>query len=74
MLPDDLVRRVALESLRTSIPARHSAGWIQHVDGVIDDAFDQQPETLLALCERFLVQRLTKGVASLRKLPFRGET
>ena len=54
MLADDLLVRVALEALRASVPARDPTLRIEHVDGVVLDALNQQAEALLTLIERFL--------------------
>ena len=47
MLPDDFMGRIALEALGARIPARHHAGGIEHVDGVIVDRLDQQAITAI---------------------------
>ncbi len=47
VLSEDLFLAVALEPLGAPVPARHPAFRIQHVDGVVADALDQQPVTAL---------------------------
>ena len=54
MLADDLVRPIALHPLGAGVPVGDDAGRIEHVDGVVDDAFDEQPEAALALAQRLL--------------------
>ena len=51
MLADDLVGGIALEPLRTRIPADHHAVGIQHVDGIVGNALNQQFEAVA----RFMV-------------------
>jgi hypothetical protein len=46
---DDLARRVALDTLRTRIPAGDDPVRIQHVNGVILHVLDQQPEAIRLL-------------------------
>jgi len=48
MLPDDLLRQVALDSLSADIPVRYDAGRVEHIDRVVGDSLDQQPEATLA--------------------------
>jgi hypothetical protein len=54
MLADDLVARVALDLLRAAVPADHHAARVEHEDGIVDHAFDEQAEALLALAHGFL--------------------
>jgi hypothetical protein len=49
VLPDDLVRGVLLEPLRAAIPADDPAVRIEHEDGVISDALDQQTEAVVEI-------------------------
>ena len=44
MLADDLVGEVALDALGARVPVGHVSFGIEHVDGVIGDALDQQAE------------------------------
>ena len=52
MLSDDLIGRVALEPLRARVPVNNDPARVQHVDGVIDDAFDEDTEATLAFQQR----------------------
>ena len=45
--PDNLVGRITLDAVRAEIPVGHRAVQIKHVDGVVGDILDQQPELLL---------------------------
>ena len=47
MLPDDLFGLEALDALRAGIPAGHYALRVQHVDRVINDGLDEQPERIV---------------------------
>ena len=47
MLTDDLVRRVSLETLGAGVPALDPTGAIDHVEGVVSDAIDEQAEAAL---------------------------
>ena len=40
VLSDDLVAGVALDPLRATIPGRHEALGVEHIDGVIGDCID----------------------------------
>nr|WP_062610957.1 hypothetical protein [Caballeronia calidae] len=51
-----IARCVALGTLRTRTPVRHDATWVEHVDRVIGDSFDQQTEAALGIA-RLLMQR-----------------
>ena len=44
VLPDDFVRRVALDPLAADVPARHHAVGIQHVERVVGNTFNQKSE------------------------------
>jgi len=46
-MAEDLGLGVALEALRAGVPAHHPARRVEHVDGVVDDGLDEQPEALL---------------------------
>ena len=59
MPADDLLGRVALDALGARVPARDPALGVEHEDGVVPDALDQQAEALLALAAGVL------GVAAL---------
>jgi hypothetical protein len=50
--PDDLGRRVAVDALGARVPGRHPALGVEHDDGVVGQALDQQPELPLALLQR----------------------
>src|SRR3954447_17960139 len=54
MLADDLVRPIALHPLGAGVPVCDDAARIEHVDGVVDDAFHEEPEAALALPQRLL--------------------
>src|SRR5204863_518661 len=45
MLADDLVGPVALDLLGAGVPAHHPAARVDHEDGVVVDAFDEEAET-----------------------------
>ncbi len=45
VLPDDLGRRVSHAALRAGVPAGDDPRRVQHVDGVVGDAFDEQSIT-----------------------------
>src|SRR5437763_242318 len=51
VLADDLRRPVALDTLRTRIPADHAALRIERDDRVILHAFHDKPEALFALLQ-----------------------
>ena len=53
-VPDDLACRVPFEALRAWVPASHSAGRIEHEDGVIPHAVDHQAHPFFRLPERLL--------------------
>src|SRR4029079_9928874 len=76
MLAADLVRGVALEALSAGIPVRYHAGGIEHVDGIVGDALDKQPEPLLARRQILLGSRqkgcLGGGRRRCRVAPRRG--
>ena len=57
MAPDDFIARISLDPLGSRIPVHHMTLRIQHIDRVIGDAFDQQPEAALGI----LKSRLTGG-------------
>jgi hypothetical protein len=63
VLADDLAARIALDALRAGVPAGDDALGIEHVDGVVGHAFDQQAEALLALAQRLLVQPAVGEIA-----------
>ena len=44
MLADDLFGLEALDPLGAGVPAGHEALRVEHVDGVVDDRLDEQPE------------------------------
>src|SRR5947209_9623815 len=48
MLAEDLLGAIALDALGARVPARHMALPVEHEDGVVLRAFDQQSEALLA--------------------------
>ena len=62
MTPDDLSRAVALEPFGARVPGRDVAVQVEHEDGVVADAFDDEPESLLALAQRLF------GLASLGEI------
>ncbi len=51
MPADDLVGAVPLDVLGAGVPADDAARRVEHVDGVVLDAFDHQAEALLALAQ-----------------------
>src|SRR5271163_1066105 len=52
MLADNLLGSVALDSLCACVPACHPSVESEHVDRVIGDTLDEQPELRLAIPER----------------------
>src|SRR5690242_7045937 len=48
MLADYFMRLVALDQLRSDVPCPNMSLWIEHEDGVVPDAFDQQAKSILA--------------------------
>ena len=48
MLADDLVGRIALDTLRARIPVGHMPLGVEHVERMVADALDERPEALLA--------------------------
>ena len=52
MAADDLGGRVALDTLGARIPGRDVARRVEHENGVIERAVDEQPERLLAVAQR----------------------
>lgn len=51
MPADDLLGAIALDPLGAEVPGRDPPLGVQHVDGVVDHAFHQQAEFLLALAQ-----------------------
>src|SRR5581483_6109729 len=51
MPADDLVRRIALDSLCARVPARNVPIAVQHVDGVVGDALHEQAKLLLTFTQ-----------------------
>lgn len=49
MLADDLLGPIALDQLSTGIPVGDPAQRIQHVDGIVRDALNEQTKASLAL-------------------------
>ena len=62
-LAEDLVAGVALGTLGTQVPAGDAAVRIEREDRIVHDAVDQQPEALLALPQRLLVDPAVGDVA-----------
>ena len=60
MLTHDLVGGIALESLGAGIPAAYPSFRVEHVNGIVSDALDEQAEPLLA--------RRSSSSASLRSV------
>ena len=52
MLADDFFRGVADDLLGGAVPARHASRRVEHENGVVDDAFDQDLEMPLGAVER----------------------
>src|SRR5688572_30785678 len=63
MLADDLVRLVALDASRATVPARHRPVRSQHVDGVVLYALDQQTEAFLAAAQLLLLPLAPRDIA-----------
>src|SRR5471032_2601989 len=55
ILPDDLVRRIALDGLRPRVPGRDVPLGVEEEDRVILHGCHQQPEDFLALPQAFFV-------------------
>src|SRR4029077_15747706 len=51
MLPNDLLRLIALDPLCSRIPVGDNAFCIQHINGVVRHAPDKKPEPALTLTE-----------------------
>ena len=52
MLADDFRRRVAFDPFAAGVPARHESLRIEHVQRVVCDTADQEPEVALAVQQR----------------------
>jgi hypothetical protein len=63
VLAENLLARVAVDALRAGVPARHHALRVEHEDGVVEHALDEQAKTLLALAQRLLVQLAVGEIA-----------
>src|SRR5258706_1194159 len=63
MPPDDLRGLVALDPHSAGVPAHHAALRIEHEDGVVLDAVDQQPEALLALAQQIFLAPAVRKIA-----------
>ena len=63
MLADDFSGGITLQPLRTRIPVRDVPGRIEHEDGVVDDALDQQAKALLTLPQGLLGSLAISDVA-----------
>jgi len=46
VLPENILGRIALDSLGPGVPARHPAVRVEHVDCIVDDRLDEQLERL----------------------------
>ena len=60
MLPDDFVGGVAFHALCAGVPTTDTTIWVQHVECIVSDARDQEPELALAFTQR-LVRLLPLG-------------
>ena len=60
ILTQNLIRLIALGALGTHVPARDGPNGVEHVNGVVRYALDQQAKPLLAFAQRF-VRRATFG-------------
>ena len=65
-LPDDVGAPVALDPLCARVPARNDIVRVEHIDGVIVDAFDEQPELALVVDEAAFGFAQACGIARLR--------
>src|SRR5262245_42503047 len=54
MVSDDFVLTVALQAVRSRIPARNTPARIQHENGVVEDTLDQQSEVLRVVPQTLL--------------------
>jgi hypothetical protein len=52
MLAKNFVRLIAFDPLGAQVPAAHKTPRIQHVNGVVSDALDQNPEPFFAASQR----------------------
>jgi len=55
VLPNDLIQGISLRALGASVPGQDMTARVEHEDGVVSDAFDQQSEALLARLDRLAV-------------------
>src|SRR5437870_4336190 len=55
MAAEDLARLIALDAARAGIPARDEALRVQHVDGVVLHAIDEQAKALLGVAQLFFL-------------------
>ena len=62
-MPDDLIGRVALEPLRARVPIHNDPARVQHVDRVVNDAFDKDAETTLTFQQRIPCRDAFRDVA-----------
>src|SRR6185312_4798178 len=54
MLADDIVGRIALDAFRAGVPVGHPAIRVEHVNRIVGDALDEDPEAALGLEQRLL--------------------
>ncbi len=54
MLAQNFLLQIALDAGRTRIPANHVTFGVEHVDGVVLDSVEQQPEPFLTFVQHFL--------------------
>eukprot|EP01022_Parablepharisma_sp_SALTPOND_P021769 TRINITY_DN435_c2_g11_i1.p1 TRINITY_DN435_c2_g11~~TRINITY_DN435_c2_g11_i1.p1 ORF type:complete len:948 (-),score=370.43 TRINITY_DN435_c2_g11_i1:3556-6399(-) len=63
MLAHDLLLQVTLGALGAGVPVGHGAIGIEHVEGIVGDAFHQQPETVFGVAPRLFHAALLGTVA-----------
>src|SRR4029079_4869265 len=63
VLADDLGGRVALDALRTRVPAGHTHLGVEHADRVVMYGLDHQAEAFLAVAEILFVAPALREVA-----------
>ncbi len=75
VLPDDLLGAVLVDPLGRVVPRGHPAGGVEHEDGIVLHAIDEETEALLALAQRFLrlttLRQVARDLAEADQLPRR---
>ena len=50
-MPEDLVARIALDALSARVPAAHTPVQVKHVQSVVGNALNEEPELFLTLAQ-----------------------